>query len=48
MLHVRGPDINETPSSVLNRVHTFLYQKYKNKAAQKVGSSGSKASAALL
>ena len=48
MLHVRGPDINETPSSVLNRVHTFLYQKYKSKAAQKVGSNGSKASAALL
>ena len=49
MLHVRGPDINESPSSILNRVHNYLYNKYKNIAEQgnRFG-TGSTADAALL
>ena len=48
MLHVRGPDINETPSQALARVHQFLYRKYAKTAKNQNFKKGSAASAALL
>lgn len=48
MLHVRGPDINETPSQALARVHQFLYRKYAKTAKNQNFKKGSAESAALL
>lgn len=49
MLHVPGPDLNQSPSSMLNQVHQSLYNHYKQQALKGVaGGGGSKEDAALL
>ena len=50
MLHIPGPDLNESPSSILNQVHQALYVHYKNQArfGNSLNGGGSKANAMLL